>query len=336
VTRSLEESAAIQAVERACEVCRSVRGSMSSDIALHKEDSSPATVADFAAQAVASATLAAAFPGDVLVAEEQSDYLRAPGREQFRARVVAEARAVLPQLTEAQVLEAIDRGGGDPFAARRWVLDPLDGTKGFLRGGQYAVALALIEDGRVALGVLGCPELPHHGSPGALLVAGAGRGARWRPLQGGAERELAIRPAEPSDAVFCESVEPGHSSQETVARVLGKLGANAAPCRMDSQCKYAAVARGDAAAYLRIPRRTYQEKIWDHAAGALIVEEAGGRVTDLQGAPLDFTRGRSLDGNYGIVAAHPRLHGQILAAVQAVIGSDDCDRPTGAATAPRR
>ena len=61
-------------------------------------------------------------------------------------------------------MAAIDRGNYKGAAhGRHWTLDPIDGTKGFLRGEQYAVCLALIEDGEVVLGVLGCPHLPVSG-----------------------------------------------------------------------------------------------------------------------------------------------------------------------------
>lgn len=59
------------------------------------------------------------------------------------------------------MLTSIDRGnytGGR--TGRFWTLDPIDGTKGFLRGDQYAVCLALIDNGQVQVGVLGCPNLP--------------------------------------------------------------------------------------------------------------------------------------------------------------------------------
>ena len=59
------------------------------------------------------------------------------------------------------ILEAIDYGAREcDFTQRYWTLDPVDGTKGFLRHDQYVVALALIEHGRPVLGVLGCPNLP--------------------------------------------------------------------------------------------------------------------------------------------------------------------------------
>jgi 3'(2'), 5'-bisphosphate nucleotidase len=62
-----------------------------------------------------------------------------------------------------------------------WTLDPIDGTKGFLRGGQYAVCLALVVDAQVELGVIGCPNLPSDvsnpdGPRGSIFVAVKGQG----------------------------------------------------------------------------------------------------------------------------------------------------------------
>ena len=93
-------------------------------------------------------------------------------------------------------------------------------------------------------------------------------------------------------AVFCESVEAAHAAHSVQAGIASRLGITAPSFRIDSQCKYAVVARGEASIYLRLPRDTsYREKVWDHAAGALVLEEAGGRVSDLDGRPLDFSRG---------------------------------------------
>ena len=60
------------------------------------------------------------------------------------------------------------------------------------------------------------------------------------------------------------------------------------------------------------------EQIWDQAAGALLVEEAGGRVTDLEGRPLDFGVGRRLDRNFGVLATNGRLHDAALATLRRV------------------
>ena len=60
-------------------------------------------------------------------------------------------------LSTQAVCDLIDRGGGEA-EKRFWALDPIDGTKGFLQGDPYAIALALIVDGEIKLGVLGCPK----------------------------------------------------------------------------------------------------------------------------------------------------------------------------------
>ena len=125
---------------------------------LLKPDQSPVTVGDLAVQAVVATRLAAEFPDDPLVAEEDSSLLRSPEARPLLASVLEFVRRVLPAADSEQVLRAIDRGAGRP-GKRFWTLDPIDGTKGFLRGGQYVVALALIVAGKVELGVLGCPRL---------------------------------------------------------------------------------------------------------------------------------------------------------------------------------
>ncbi|NES00990.1 MAG: 3'(2'),5'-bisphosphate nucleotidase, partial [Symploca sp. SIO1B1] len=89
--------------------------------------------------------------------------------------------------------------------------------------------------------------------------------------------------------------------------------------RMDSQAKYGAVASGQAALYLRLPSPktpNYREKIWDHAAGTIIVEEAGGRVTDMYGQPLNFSLGAKLVDNQGVIVSNGAIHETVLAALR--------------------
>jgi 3'(2'), 5'-bisphosphate nucleotidase len=57
----------------------------------------------------------------------------------------------------------------------------------------------------------------------------------------------------------------------------------------------------------------YVEKIWDHAAGLAVVREAGGRVTDVAGKPLDFTHGARLETNRGVIVTNGALHDAVLA-----------------------
>ncbi|CAN5606965.1 3'(2'),5'-bisphosphate nucleotidase [soil metagenome] len=323
-----ERKAAVEAVAAASRLCRAVRADFAPAEATAKADRSPVTVADLGAQALISLRLADAFPDVGLMGEEDSAPLAgAPGlAEAVRARV-AEHRAGVSLTEVRSALDRCDDPGGP--ARRWWTLDPVDGTKGFLRNEQYAVALALIEDGEVVLAVMGCPNLPHDGDPGSpgpsgsVFVAERGSGVRQLPLEGAEEDPgRPIHVADPPslrEARWAESVEAAHSSQSATSRIASALGITAPPVRLDSQAKYAVVARGDAAIYLRLPHGDYRENVWDHAAGALIVEEAGGRVSDALGRPLDFTAGRRLDRNHGIVVTTATIHEAVLQAVGQVV-----------------
>jgi 3'(2'), 5'-bisphosphate nucleotidase len=292
-----------------------------------KADRSPVTLADLATQVVVSRRLFEEFPNDPLLAEENSRALDASS--DMTDRVLEEAREHAAGLTSEEMVEALDRGDHAGGARRYWVLDPIDGTKGFLRGDQYAIALALVDGGRVVVGALGCPNLPPPAGAGVeatgfIFSAVIEGGAFARPLDD--EREDAVRVdqvSEPSRAAFCESVEAAHAAHSVQAGIAARLGITAPPYRIDSQCKYAVVARGDASIYLRLPRETtYREKVWDHAAGSLVAEEAGGRVSDLDGRPLDFSEGRLLGNHLGIVCTNGRIHEQVLAACRAELGLD--------------
>ncbi|MCU0596633.1 MAG: 3'(2'),5'-bisphosphate nucleotidase, partial [Desulfobacterota bacterium] len=277
----LERRVALEAVIKACQLCRAVQAAHLAGGVIDKEDKSPVTVADFGAQAVVSDHLAAAFPQDPLVGEEDSALLRRPENARLKETVLNHVRAIAPRLNEKEAFAAIDRGnaaGGSK--GRFWTLDPIDGTKGFLRGDQYAVALALIQDGRICLGVLGCPSLPLlslQGQGGSVFVAVRGQGSAMRRIERPEEKVIKVADiSDPVDALFCESFESSHSSHDDMGEIVKLLGVKRPPLRMDSQAKYGILSRGDGTVYLRLPtRKGYEEKIWDHAAGCILVEEAG-------------------------------------------------------------
>ncbi|CAN0842395.1 Putative PAP-specific phosphatase, mitochondrial [Linum grandiflorum] len=162
-----ELESAVEIVERACRICVDVQSSVSSSkgSSVEKSDSTPVTIADFGVQAFISYELDQAFPAIPLVAEEDSGFLRANNLVDSVASVIANRTSSDKPLTQAQLLEAIDRGGSNPIVyddkpATYWILDPIDGTKGFLRGSGalYVVGLALVVEGEIVLGVMGCPN----------------------------------------------------------------------------------------------------------------------------------------------------------------------------------
>ena len=317
----LELLTALKAVRQAAVACRSVQASITTE-SLDKKDKSPVTVADFASQAIICRQLQVDFPCDPVIGEEGAAELRQLSGQQFLERVVQECAVSGLKATAQQVCDWIDRGGASQCSPRFWTLDPIDGTKGFLRKEQYAISLALIVDGRIEVGVLGCPNMPFDGQPegcGVLAWAVRGHGAWMQPhsAPNSAATQISVTTvAQTAEMRFCESVESGHSSHDWSGLIAAELGICLEPVRMDSQCKYLAVARGDADLYLRLPtRKGYQEKIWDHAGGILVVEEAGGRVTDINGTPPDFSHGASLVANEGMVVTNSKAHETIIAAI---------------------
>jgi 3'(2'), 5'-bisphosphate nucleotidase len=324
--------AALAAVVAACKVARAVADAATGLGEQLKSDESPVTIADFAVQAVIVHLLREREDGAPIVGEEDASSLVAD--PQLRAAVVAAAHEAWPEADADTVLAAIAEGNHRPDAGPYWALDPIDGTRGFLRREQYAICLAHIVGSDPIVGVLGCPNLPRDRTArlddrtdaGAIYLAGPSGPAFEVGLDGLDVRPLIVD--DPSahisrvgvrkgddDIVITHSVDTGHTRLDRVQAVLDKMGRSFHTIPCDSQAKYALVARGQAHAYVRIPtNQTRAECVWDHAAGAAIATRAGMIVSDLRGAPLDFSSPRGLVNNFGIVCAHPSVHAELIAA----------------------
>lgn len=318
-----ELQVALAAVRQAAIACRSVQDGITTE-SLDKKDKSPVTVADFASQAIICKALLDAFPDDPVIGEEGAAELRTENGANFLNQVVAECQNAGCEGSADDVCDWIDRGNLQEYRQRFWTLDPIDGTKGFLRKEQYAISLALVVDGQIQVGILGCPNMPiaaddANAPQGILAWATQGQGSFYLPLDQQDATVKALRvseTADTTDAKFCESVESGHSSHSWSGQIAESLGITKEPFRIDSQCKYLAVAMGSADIYLRLPTRPgYVEKIWDHAGGILIVEEAGGTVSDIAGKSIELTHGATLNSNEGIVVTNGRFHDQVVSAV---------------------
>ncbi len=319
---------AINAVRQSAKLVKTVQTETAQN-ALTKGDKSPVTVADFASQALVSHLLQKDFPNVVLVGEEASDALKEDGAEDLLAQVTGYVARYVPESNPDTVCELIDRGAASPVK-RFWTLDPIDGTKGFIRGDQYAVALALVEDGEVKIGVLGCPNLtdgyiPEPGGAGTLTIGVRGEGTWMAKISNAKENDwkrIQVSPrANPAEARLMRSFESGHTDVGKIDEIASALGVDVDPVRMDSQAKYSVLAVGKGEVILRLlsPKMPdYQEKIWDQAAGSIVLEEAGGRISDLDGKPLDFSQGRKLVENRGVLATNGHLHDAVLKALKDV------------------
>jgi HAL2 family 3'(2'),5'-bisphosphate nucleotidase len=311
-----------QAVIEAMRVCRVIQRELTRGDSITKSDKSPVTIADFTSQAIICKLLNDRFPHFPIVGEEHSGALKKPEHRELLNKIhhyIENDVNISKILDRENLCECIDLGGSEPNGEVFWALDPIDGTKGFLRGEQFAVALALIAEGEVKLGILGCPnlELPGQTSThGYLVYSVKGEGTRIMNVDTG---DIGVGKISgitaPEQMRFVESYESSHGNMDMQLQIARILKLEGAPAQMDSQVKYGILAAGDAEIYLRIPNPNtpdYKEKIWDHAAGSLIVEEAGGIVTDINGKRLDFTVGKTLRNNSGILASVPCIHDRII------------------------
>lgn len=309
-------------VVKACALTSDLQQSLIKDEAtsvLSKDDFSPVTVTDFACQALITLLLEPRCPLPML-GEEDAQALR--NDERLAAEVHSHVEKFLPGVSVADVIEALDRGRHEGGLGSFWVLDPIDGTKGFLRKEQYAICLCMVKDGTIMASALGCPNLPAEGpgvasagGHGCVFHAAKGRGAAQLDLRSGEERT--IRVDQEAANTYVESYESAHSSHGAHSQIAERLKLQP-PLRMDSQCKFGVVARGQASLYLRLSDR--EQKIWDIAPGTLVVEEAGGQVSDSEGRPLCFSLGRTV-GVRELLASNGTIHGQTLEAIAA------CHRP---------
>ncbi len=229
------------------------------------------TDADRQAQETILGLLRAEFPGDALCAEEQT-----------------------PSLTGAA------RTGG-----RLWVVDPIDGTRGFARkNGEFSVMVAFVDDGGIAVGVVLEP------AAGRLTYAVRGGGCWRRDGAAAAERCRVTAVADLASATLTQSRSRDPNAPSGAARALR-------PARVhetySAGVKLARVARGEADVFVN----TYPSfHDWDVCAGHLLVTEAGGRVTGLRGEELRY----GLPGawqRHGMIASNGPLHDEVIARMTA-------------------
>ncbi|KYK58216.1 3',5'-bisphosphate nucleotidase [Drechmeria coniospora] len=342
-----ELQVAQEAVVRAA---RLTKGVLSTVTQVSKEDASPVTVADFAAQALLISILRDAFPGVGFVGEEDSAVLRADDR--LLARVFELFSAAAGGVHSVQeMLDLIDLGGRGTGGSegRYFVMDPVDGTAAFLKGEQYAVSLALVQDGQEMLAVVAYPNLKLDAAGriressidtdglGIMLFAVAGQGAHMAVLSSADARlepsplPQLQPPSTPADTHIVDCDLNRASSRATMRELATRLGAPFPGTDVwSSHVRYAALIIGGGDVLIRIPSKERSRScIWDHVGAQLIFRELGGVVTDLDGRPMNFGAGRYLSENRGLLAAKKEIHEQVLLLARELI--PDPERPAPAA-----
>jgi 3'(2'), 5'-bisphosphate nucleotidase len=172
-----------------------------------------------------------------------------------------------------------------PFATRRqwssyWLVDPLDGTREFIkRNGEFTVNIALVENHKPVMGVVYAPAL------NLLFYATAGEGA-YRQIGSKAAQPIHARTFDSTQVTVAGS--RSHAGEELL-RFLDRMGAHLL-ISMGSSLKICLVAEGRADVYPRLGLTSE----WDTAAAQCVLEESGGRLIDLKGAPFRYNLKESL------------------------------------------
>ncbi|MBS3763936.1 MAG: 3'(2'),5'-bisphosphate nucleotidase CysQ [Planctomycetes bacterium] len=199
--------------------------------------------------------------------------------------IVSALEKLAPSLPIISEEGDLPKPGRDTFPAQFWLIDPLDGTKEFLKkNGEYTINIAVIEDSAPVLGVIYAPALD------GLYWAAVGMGA-WKQEAG----EKPMRIMSSREGPFTAAISRSHASPE-VESYLGRLGVEEV-VRCGSSIKLCAVAEGKADIYPRFGPTW----LWDTAAGAVIAREGNGAVVDLNGDPLKYDPNDDLKHNGFIV-----------------------------------
>jgi 3'(2'), 5'-bisphosphate nucleotidase len=308
------------AVRLAVELTRRVR-----QLTLDPSDKSandPVTIADYGAQAILLRAISRLYPNAAILAEERS--------EQFLSLVTPDKRTLITKMvsdvigeavTERELIGWLDFGGGRE-ERELWTVDPIDGTRGYVAGRRYCVALGIMTDRVPSAGLLACPGYPSTDGRGRLLYT-VGSVAYSQPLDGGAPKQILVRQRRDSSQFLpIESTDQREVDHPVVLRVCEQLGiVDAQVQAYDGQDKYATIASGDADFYLRPERpKDRPHYIWDHVPGVAILQAAGGVASDLTGAALDFRHGERLP-TLGVIVSSRAAHAQVVDALKAVLAS---------------
>lgn len=308
----------LEAVRKGATLCRIVQRDFL--VRSDKAGQEPVTIGDYGTQAILCRALKQHFPHDAVISEESGSQFAELVAPEQKAQILKLVSDVLGESVDESTLIAwLDHGKG-VASARRWYVDPIDGTKGFLARRHYVNAIGLVDGDQPIASVIGAPAYPN--DPDGKLIYAVDDSVYMQSMNGNDKHEVGI--SNESDVRVMralESVEKGHVGHARLARVREIVGMDEGLVEQaDSAEKYARIATGDAELYMRLSRigSTRPHKGWDHLPGAHLVLCAGGMVTGLEGEPLDFSEGSNLS-NTGIVASNGTIHGRIIEAVQQLL-----------------
>ncbi|KAH6847620.1 hypothetical protein B0I37DRAFT_375485 [Chaetomium sp. MPI-CAGE-AT-0009] len=339
-------------------------------LAKNDADKSPVTIADFAAQALIISAVHNALPDYGILGEENADELRKSGNSGLTDKVwelVKVTKLSDPECerllgkpkSKEEMLQLIDLGANASSAEpgkKYIIMDPVDGTSAFMKGGQYAVATGVILDGQEIIGVTAGPNIHYEkvvkggakireydvdlGDLGTMISAVKGHGAYVRPVGEGDLRpgitlsratqpppDIGPKEAGPTRFSSLQFVDSEKSPKTLAEKVKLFAGPNYqhAIQLYSSHVRYMAMALGGRSyVQIRWPKGPKERwSVWDHVGTPLIYKESGpGVVTDMYGTPLKYNEGRDLTSHWGVITADAAVHQAIVDMVKQLLTNE--------------
>ena len=314
----------LYAARQAARLCREVQhhtlrsmNKMSKDA----HETEPVTIADYGSQVIIGRALAEHFPDDAVIAEEGGEQFVELTTDKQKAEIINLLTVILDvNVTQEDIVRWLDQGANKADAERTWIIDPIDGTKGFVAMRHYAIGIGIVENGQPTGAVIAAPGygdgISGNDDEGLLFYTKDGKAYQEALLSGGEAKLISV--SERSEKLkIVQSFEKQHASKSRMSIAREKANMSDADVyELDSMEKYALVANGDADVYMRLPNltSTRPHMVWDHAPGVALVHAAGGMVTDVDGSPLNFAEGRTLP-NRGMLVSNGNVHDRLLKAV---------------------
>ena len=283
-------------VKKATEITEWFKGDIINSF--NKKDDSPVTLADLASQAYILSEIKNQYPEDLITAEEDSRFINNKAEALIR-----KCYSDLGLNVNDNLEKIINYKGKEP--ERQWIVDPIDGTLGYIKNESYAVAVGLMIDSEPHLSAIALPHFKEYKL--AVFIAQKNKGAKvsyennsFKPINVSNTQNI-------EDCTLIRSV---HHDLEWTEK-LGALVGVKEQIQMDGMGKFCLVAEGSVDMYIR-PLECNEKHIWDCCPGDLLVREASGKVTDYNGNNLQYQEKICELTTSGYLASNGIIHEKVL------------------------
>ena len=265
-----------------------------------KEDDSPVTIADYATQIYIINKIMEQFPDDQIIAEEdESSFI-----DDIAKRSINSCYEALNIGGNINIEKSLMKN--DKYSKRQWTVDPIDGTKGYQEGLSYAIGIGLMINSDPKICAIAVPNYKKFGK--AIFISEKDKGSKFatntsefKPIKVSHQSQL-------KQAKLCHSLhydEPWVMDFATRAEITNFI-------QIDSMAKFCMIADGTADLYVK-PMNKSRSFAWDFLPGILLVQEAGGTVTDLRGNKIEFNNDKCIVSTPGLIASNSIIHDDIIA-----------------------